>query len=59
MYEEQSSQAEYISPQQNAADKLSDAAKRTTVSVSGNIISTWTLAFVILKLCHVISWNWW
>jgi len=44
--------------QPSAADKVADAAKKTTFTLSGNVINMWTLAFVILKLCGVITWKW-
>lgn len=44
--------------QPSATEKVADAARKATFTLSGNVINMWTLAFVILKLCGVIAWKW-
>ena len=33
--------------------------KDTIVSVGGNFTGLLAVAFIVLKLCNVISWSWW
>lgn len=32
--------------------------KTTTISVQGLFSTLLTIAFIVLKLCHVIDWSW-
>lgn len=36
-----------------------DDSKKTTVNVGGGFFGMLGIAFIILKLCHVIDWSWW
>lgn len=33
--------------------------KTETISVPAGPLQILTIAFVVLKLCHIISWSWW
>lgn len=33
--------------------------KSSTVNISGLFSTLLTVAFIVLKLCHVIDWSWW
>ena len=37
---------------------MSNGKKNTTVSVSGLFSTLLQVAFIVLKLCHVIEWSW-
>lgn len=37
---------------------MSNGKKSTTVSVSGLFSTLLQIAFIVLKLCHVIEWSW-
>lgn len=39
---------------------MSDNNARATASASGiGFTGLLTIAFIVLKLCHVIDWSWW
>lgn len=37
----------------------SSSSRSVSVSLGGGFLGLLTIAFVVLKLCGVVSWSWW
>lgn len=37
---------------------MDEKKKTTTISIQGLFSTLLTIAFIVLKLCHVIEWSW-